>query len=177
MPDSPGKRDQLDGLNVVDGRPDADSEQRHWSDDKSNFKAIKKRRIAIGADHSWQMMAHRSKSSDKKEDVLRAPPRLRCGENRNQQHWRADKQQQVPPAIEDPKGGLRGRHNLGARNSRLRHCLGRHEALINQNRAENKLRRGNGTRALCRKAKGGWHCCHPPDEFLLYFELRTAWSG
>src|SRR2546423_2610440 len=115
MPDSPRERDQLNSLDIIDGRPDAHGEQRHRSDHKANFETIKQCSIAISANHSWQVMAHRAECADKQKNVLCTPSSLRRRKNWDEQQGRSDEEDKVTPAIEDPGRRSRARGGAGWR--------------------------------------------------------------
>src|SRR5882724_7950639 len=49
-------------------------------------------------------MAHCAEGGNKKVNILRVPPLLNDRKQRNQQHRHADKEQEVPPPVENPRG-------------------------------------------------------------------------
>src|ERR1051326_3372308 len=89
-------------------------------------------------------MTHRSESADKKENVLRAPARLRGSKDRDEQHRRSNEEKQVSPAIQNPRRRFRGRGgSLDLAGFRWRHschghCLRSHLRLIIQNENKDK---------------------------------------
>src|SRR5437868_4838063 len=103
MPNAPKKDDEYNALQVPPGKSDADSEKENRSGDKTPLEPFKKRTIAIGADHSRQVMAHRTERSHEKINVLGAPARLREREHGKKQKRRAYVKDQVAPTAQDPE--------------------------------------------------------------------------
>ena len=79
------------------------SHQKNRCKNEAPLEALEERTIAVGANHSWQVVTHRAKSSDKKINVFRPPTRLRQDEHRDKQQRRADVENQVAPAIQNPQ--------------------------------------------------------------------------
>ena len=103
MPNSPRHGNKLYRLDVIERRPDANYQQSEWRDDEPRFEPLEERPVAIRPNHAGQVMAHRAEGGDKKVNILRAPSPLSDRKQRNQQHRRPDKEQQVPPPIENPQ--------------------------------------------------------------------------
>src|SRR5262249_16283533 len=84
VPHAPDKRNEHNSLQVPHGKSRADDDQENRRTNETPSETLKQRAIAIGANHSRQMMTHRAKRSDEKINVLRAPEPLRRDENRHQ---------------------------------------------------------------------------------------------
>jgi hypothetical protein len=84
MPDPPDKRHQHNALQFPQRKGGADHDQKNRRTNEAPSEPLEQRAVAIGANHSRQMMAHCAERSDKKIDVLRTPETLHCDENRNQ---------------------------------------------------------------------------------------------
>src|SRR2546423_347645 len=108
MPDTPGHRDELNRLDIVKSRPDADGEDGQRSDHETNFETVKQCPIAVGPDHPRQVMAHGAEGTDKEKNILCTPARLRRREDRNKQYRCTDEKDQISPAIENPRRRFRG---------------------------------------------------------------------
>src|SRR5207253_10547909 len=97
------KNDKNDGLQVPPGEGDANREQKNRRQDETPPEALEQSAIPISADHPRQMMPGSAERCDKKVNVLRPPPGLRQSEKRQDKNRRADVQNQVTPAAQDPQ--------------------------------------------------------------------------
>ena len=85
MPDTPEENNHHDrvGFDVPKIKTNANGEQENWSDDKAPAKTLEQRAVAVSANHSRQVMAHRAEGGDEQINFLRTPTRLRQREQRN----------------------------------------------------------------------------------------------
>ncbi len=82
---------------------------------KRHLKRVEQCAIAVGANHSRQVMTHCAERSDKKINILRTPLGLGQRKRRDQQQRCPDVQDQVPPGVQYPQlrpgGGRRPRRD------------------------------------------------------------------
>jgi hypothetical protein len=95
----PNKCDQHDSFEVPNGKGRADDNQKNRRKNEAPLEALEQRTIAVGANHSRQMVAHCAECSDEKINVLRTPTRLCQQEDRQNHQRRADVQDQVAPTV------------------------------------------------------------------------------
>ena len=85
MPDAPEENDEHDSFQIPPRESDADRSEKNRRENKAPPETFEKRAIAVGANHSRHVVAHRAKGCDEKINVLRAPPRL-C----QREHWQSN---------------------------------------------------------------------------------------
>ena len=71
---------------------------------KRVLKRCEQRAVAVGPNHSRQMVTHGAESTHKKKNVLRAPAGLGRRKDRDEKDRRADEEKQIPPTIQNPWG-------------------------------------------------------------------------
>src|SRR5205809_2549992 len=103
MPHAPEKNDQDNPFEVPPVKCGAGHQQKDRCQDEAPAETVEQGAIAVGTDHSREVMPHGPESSDKKIDVLGTPARLRQREYRQDQQRRTNIKHQVTPAIQDPK--------------------------------------------------------------------------
>ena len=83
MPNAPDKRDQYDAFEIPERKSGANQYKENRRTNEAPSEALKQSAVAIGPNHSRQVMAHCAEGSDKKINVFRSPQSL-CGyENRD----------------------------------------------------------------------------------------------
>ena len=73
--------------------------QKNRRENKTPAKTLEKRAVAVGADHSRQMVSHCAERGDEKINVLRAKPRLSQREQRQEQERRPDIKNEIAPTV------------------------------------------------------------------------------
>ena len=113
MPDAPEENDQHDSFQIPQGESGADREQKNWGKNEAPAKTFEERAVAVGADHSRQMVSHRAERGHEKINVLCAPARLREREHRHEQQRRPDVENEIAPTIQNPQIPSRNRRRNG----------------------------------------------------------------
>ena len=101
MPDAPQKNDHhyRIRLDVPQIKADADREEKNRRNNETPSETLEQCAIAVGANHSRQMMAERAEGRDENVNLLCAPACLRDCEQWNDQERRPDIKNQVAPTI------------------------------------------------------------------------------
>jgi hypothetical protein len=85
VPNAPEKNYQENAFEVPPEKSDAHCQQKQRRQNEAPLEAFEQCPIAVGADHSRQVMTHCAEGSDKEINVLRTPLRLGQREGRYQQ--------------------------------------------------------------------------------------------
>ena len=84
MPDTPKEDHQNDSFQIPPGKSNADCDQKDRRENESPTKPFEERTVAVGADHSREMVAGGAERCHENVNVLRAPARLGQREHRHQ---------------------------------------------------------------------------------------------
>ena len=113
MPDAPEENDQHDSFQIPQGESDADREQKNRGKNEAPAKTFEERAVAVGADHSWQMVSRCAEGGHENINVLCAPARLCQREKGHEQQWRPDVKNEIAPTIQNPQIPFRNRRRNG----------------------------------------------------------------
>ena len=109
MPDAPEENDENDPFQVPPGKKRRKQRLKNRRKNEAPAKPFEQSAIAVGADHSREMVAHCAKCGHENVNVLRAPARLRQQEHRHEKKRRPDVKNQVAPTVENPQRLFRRR--------------------------------------------------------------------
>src|SRR5438045_9531716 len=102
MPDAPEENDENDSFQVPPVKSDANRDQKNRGKNEAPAKPFEESAIAVGADHSREMVTHCAKCGHEKVNVLRPPAYLRQQEHRHQKQWRSAVENPVAASVEHP---------------------------------------------------------------------------